>query len=92
MEAVKRVEYYLCYPNNQLAGDINYLANEEINNGRKPLCIEGSKQALKYLMANQSIDKSPKCFMSTNGPFYLVPVDEKEEPSITVVFVPDTEE
>jgi len=92
MKAVTRVEYYLRYPDEQLAEDIDYLANKETNKGRKPLCIEGSKQALKYLMANQSINEYPKYFMSTNGPFELLQVDEKEEPNITVVFVPDKEE
>ena len=92
MKTITRVEYYLHYSDKQLAEDINYLANEETNKGRKPLCIEGSKQALKYLMANQSINEYPKYFMSTNGPFELLQVDEKEEPNITVVFVPDKEE
>ena len=81
------VEYFFNSDDNSFCPDtINSLVTDARKDGLVPDFIEGTKKDLRRLMYNQTVERYPKVFASVNGPFKLVQMLDREEPTIMVSF------
>lgn len=82
---ITNVEYFFNSNDDSFCPDtINSLVTEARKDGLVPDFIEGTEKDLRRLMYNQTIERYPKVFASVNGPFKLVQMLDKEEPTIMV--------
>lgn len=84
---ITNVEYFFNSNDDIFCPDtINSLATDARKDGLVPDFIEGTKDDLRRLMYNQTMESYPKVFASVNGPFKLVQTLDREEPTIMVSF------